>query len=449
VAGAHAKRSPSGSPAWTLCLAKLNREAGIPDLRDKSEAEKGTICHDISARVLQGESWAIEATLGKNALVNDATGDVLYRMPSAGTVDGHTVDQNIVNSARAYTGFVQQLAIGGELAIEQPVPIDHITGEKGAKGTSDAIILFPERAPGTGAEVCVVDLKSGREPVFAKTAIDEALAAVTGQVVGSWMPNTQLVMYASGSVIKHMLWHNIKRVRLIIVQPPLDHVDEVVLTIDEFVWWVDWIRQRAELSKDPKAPATPGEKQCKYCRFAVNCPELKEFSIATALANFDSPGQTPVVRAVSSAEMPKIYGVLDLIEGWCQSMRHRMFMELNSGTLDERSGWKLVRGRLGNRYWTDEERAKALMEQAGTAHALMYGPPQLISPTTADGNFAKTNPKLWENLKAIVDRADGKLTVAPVSDERPAVRPAHDAISAFDLPANPPAGAAIDITGFF
>lgn len=457
MAGAHAKRSPSGSPAWTLCLAKLNREAGILDLSDKTAANRGTICHDISARVLQGDEWAIDAAAGKNAAVDEATGDVTYRMPDA--PGGYPVDQDIIDSARAYTRLVKDLAIGGQLEVEQRLSIEHITGEIGAKGTSDAVILFPDRrySPAfvsadqtRGAEICVTDLKSGREVVYAKVVIDQALSDVTGRPVGSLMPNTQLVMYASGAVRVHSMWHDITHVRLMIVQPPLDHVDEIVLTIAEFNWWVDWIKARAELSKDPNAPATPGEKQCKYCRFASQCPELRDFAINTALANFDEPGQVPATRAVTSSELPKIYGALDLIESWCSSMRHRMFMELNSGTLDERCGWKLVKGRKGNRYWTDRDEVRRKMEAAKLNRDEMYTAPELISPTTADGNLAKAKPDLWAELSKYIGQPDGKLTVAPTSDERPAVSPANNAIACFDTPAESgTAGPTVDLSGYF
>lgn len=422
MAGQHARRSPSGSPAWTLCPAKLNREAGIEDVGDKSAADRGTICHDLSARVLQGEGdHLIDTAAGKHALVEQDTGQVIYRGPSKPEPSVYEVDDDIVDSARRYVEFVRDLAKGGELMVEQRVSIEHITGEEGAKGTSDAVILYDE-------EICIADLKSGREVVYAKYAIDEAVAKITGKPVGSWMPNPQLVMYGEGARNEFVLWMrgDLKRVRMIICQPPLDHVDEYVLDIDEFMWWVEWISARAKLTLDPNAPAIPGEKQCKYCRAASTCSELAQAALNEALTDFDPP--TP--RDVELQDLPRVYGLLDMIEDWCKKIRGRMYLELTSGTLGAGCGWKLVQGRKGNRYFEDDNAAQVAMREAGIKEHEMWTK-KLIGPAKAEDILGKKSEG-FAKLKPLIKQDDGKFTVAPEYDERPAVESNKDAADAFN-----------------
>ena len=455
MAGQHARRSPSGSPAWTLCPAKLNREAGIPDVGDKTAADRGTICHDLSARVLNGEDWVLNAAAGKHALVEQDTGQVIYRGPSKPEPSVYEVDDDIIDSARRYVEFVRDLAKGGELMIEQKVEIGHITGEgrwvrdgetistdasdqyaealgatwMPATGTSDSVILFPD-------EICITDLKSGREVVYAKYAIDESVARITGKPVGSWMPNPQLVMYAEGARNKYWMWlEDIKRVRMIICQPPLDHVDEYVIDIDEFMWWVEWISERAKATLDPNAPAIPGEKQCKYCRAAATCSELADACMQEALDAFETIGQDDIVtaykpREIDLQELPRVYGLLDMIEDWCKKIRGRMYLELAAGTLGPGCGWKLVQGRKGNRYFEDESVAQVAMRDAGIKEHELWTK-KLIGPAKAEDILGKKSDA-FAKLKPLIRQDDGKFTVAPEYDERPAVESNKDAADAFD-----------------
>jgi hypothetical protein len=50
----------------------------------------------------------------------------------------------------------------------------------------------------------------------------------------------------------------------------------------------------------------------------------------------------------------------------------------------------------------------------------------IISPTDAEKLLAKDSPRRWTTLQKLISRAEGKPSVAPVSDKRPAIvmRPA-------------------------
>ena len=46
---------------------------------------------------------------------------------------------------------------------------------------------------------------------------------------------------------------------------------------------------------------------------------------------------------------------------------------------------------------------------------------KLISPTTAEKVLKDANPRKWSKLQPLIGRSDGKPSVAPASDKRPAL----------------------------
>lgn len=45
----------------------------------------------------------------------------------------------------------------------------------------------------------------------------------------------------------------------------------------------------------------------------------------------------------------------------------------------------------------------------------------VISPTTAEKRFSKEHPKQWKRLLGLITQSDGKPSVAPTADKRPAI----------------------------
>lgn len=68
----------------------------------------------------------------------------------------HVVTADMAEHVQTYIDHVRDLvdSTGGTLLIEERLPIDNITGEADAYGTSDVVILTDE-------EIIVVDLKYG------------------------------------------------------------------------------------------------------------------------------------------------------------------------------------------------------------------------------------------------------------------------------------------------
>jgi hypothetical protein len=259
------------------------------------------------------------------------------------------VDEEMIECVESYVAFVRELAIGGTLHVEQRLSIEHITGEPNAKGTSDSVILFP-------GEIAVADLKGGFGKVLAKKALREPMTLPNG-VVTHTKPNTQLVMYADAARVEHEFFHDFQRVRIIIVQPRLSHVDEHVMEIDEFIGWVEWIRQQAEATRGENPVAVPGEDQCQWCK-AFPCADVTELAMREALDDFED---TP--RVVPLHDLGRLKRLIPVFQQFCSWIDSRVRAELEAGR--EVDGFKLVEGDMGDRKWQDDRAAIEALDAFG------------------------------------------------------------------------------------
>ena len=108
-------------------------------------------------------------------------------------------------------------------------------------------------------------------------------------------------------------------------------------------------------------------------------------------------------------------GRVDLIEQWCRSIRAEVERRLVAG--EDVPGFKLVEGKRGNRAWKSHEIAQEAMA-AFLKRDEMFEE-KFISPTTAE-KLLKKNPDGLKVLDTLVERPEGKLSVAPAADKRPA-----------------------------
>jgi hypothetical protein len=83
-------------------------------------------------------------------------------------------------------------------------------------------------------------------------------------------------------------------------------------------------------------------------------------------------------------------------------------------------GWKLVEGRKGNRAWADEGAAEEMLKKSFRLRDDDMYTKKLISPTAAEKLLADT-PKRLARAMGLTTRAEGKPSVAPATDKRPAM----------------------------
>ncbi|HEP6278701.1 TPA: DUF2800 domain-containing protein [Burkholderia vietnamiensis] len=430
----HALLSPSSAYTWIECAASTAAQIGQPD--ESSEyADEGTAAHELAKWCLTADTDA-EQHIGTVIPVGTV---VIGRDEQSGkpiTEPRRTfeVDEEMAAYVQLYVDGVRERVealklTGAEvtLLVEQRLSIEHITGERGAKGTSDCVIIAVW--PDGRAEIEVRDLKYGRG------------VAVQAE------RNYQAMIYAEAAHEEHSAFYDFERINIVIHQPRVNEKPSEWATTpaDLHAWIRDTAKPAAErallyvdsVELAPLSPSdfNPGEKQCKFCKAKAVCPALAAHVEQTIGADFETlanvaaqPGNDGYLTGVEMLDNERlgvVYASLDLIDSWAKAVRGRIEHEL----LQARAvpGVKLVAGRRGARQWNEPEAAEALLKSMRLKQDQMYNF-KLISPTQADKLLSKESPRRWKKVEALIVQRDGRPSVAPDSDPRPAleIQPPED-----------------------
>lgn len=418
----HARKSPSGSARWTICHASVQREGQLPQVREhNAAADVGTIMHDLAEHCLRDENDGfLEVRRGKTRAEVQADGTVIYApIESKFCPGGHVVDDDMCDAVLRYVEFVRQMALGGDLYIEQRLSIEHITMEAGAKGTSDTVIDY-------GDEGCIIDLKGGYQRVMASYPFEGELfeygpseMKLRALLEEVRFPNTQLLMYAEAA--RNQFGQGWKRIRLIIAQPRLDHVDEYVLDVQDFEVWVQWIREQSLAAAQPNPRVVPSEKTCQWCK-VFPCAEAQQLALQTAIDDFeDKPRDVPT----DPFDLGRLKKLVPIVRMWADWVEAKVHAELEAGRAV--SGWKLVDGDMGDRKWAKPEGVQETLQSFGLKpeHYTVskIAGPAAIEKLVRRSARSKDRPlstEQWDKLQEFITREQGAPKVVPDSDPRPA-----------------------------
>lgn len=365
---AHAKLSASSSSRWLNCPGSVAACADLAN-RSSSNALEGSVAHALA-----------EYCLKAPANPYDLEGKVLPEYPD------FPIPSEMCRYISDYIDYIAE--IGGVQEYEVRIDYSHLV--KNGFGTADCVALV-------GTTLHVVDLKYGKG------------------VFVSAQENSQLRLYGLGALELYSGIYDVQNVVTHIFQPRIDNIDCEEIAANELIQYGEWVSERAKLTEQPNAERVAGDKQCQWCLAKGTCPELKRYTEEALLLSFDDLGEAPALQNLTDSDLSRILQAAPLIRTFLEAVYKEVEAKLIAG--EPFDGYKLVHGR-SSRKWDSSLDTEAELLQRFPAIADSMFERSLLSPAKLEKLLSKDER---ESLSQLIVKTQGKITIAPASDPRPAV----------------------------
>lgn len=223
--------------------------------------------------------------------------------------------------------------------------------------------------------------------------------------------NTQLSLYSLGALEIFDGIYDIDKVCVHIFQPRKSNVVSFMMDKADLYQWADTeLTEKAQLAYEGQGSFSCGE-WCRFCKAKAECRERAEANLALARYEFQSPA------LLDDEEIADILGKVDALTAWASDVKEYALQQAISGK--EWIGWKLVEGR-SNRKYTSEAAVATTVEGAG------FDPYErkVLGVTAMQKMLGKT--RFEELLAPYIEKPQGKPTLVPESDKRPAMNTAKN-----------------------
>lgn len=218
--------------------------------------------------------------------------------------------------------------------------------------------------------------------------------------------NPQLMCYALGALELFDKIYDIETVSMTIYQPRRDNVSTYELSKDGLYRWADEVlKPTAELAFAGDGSFLCGE-WCGFCKAKNDCRARAEANLALAQYEFKLP------PLLTNEEIEDILGRVDELVSWVNDIKEYALQQAISGK--EWTGWKLVEGRSNRKYVND-------MVVAGVVQKAGFDPYErkVLGVTAMQKMLGKS--RFDELLSSYIEKPQGKPTLVPESDKRPAM----------------------------
>lgn len=369
----HARISPSSLSRIMSCPASVKMSEGYPDTESPAALE-GTLAHEALEKcLLAGDD-------SDNAYLQEVIDYVIQRQ-----------DDGLQS-----------------LLVEQRVTPKMI-GRQDLYGTADIIVHDWDLE-----EVEVIDLKYGK--------------GVTVEVAN----NYQLIVYALGAV-SLLGADSVKKITVTIAQPRIEHPDgtirSVVFTMDELDKYAQEIKERLVLVDADEPTYGPSKSACHWCKAKRDCKERSSHNLKELGLSFGpvDASKLEAIDKITEDERVQILDNIDMIRAWMSDIEEGAVNQIKSGK--SVAGFKLVHGRANRRWIEDEDATKNALKSLGLK-VKDYTTSKLSTPAAVEKAVkGDLSPAKVTKLKALVEKPQGKLTLAHETDRRPA--------AIMTLPSNP------------
>lgn len=371
----HAKLSSSASKRWLGCPGSVKLSEHYPN-GSSIYADEGTIAHGMAEGMISKDDklvqkYEVEAAkfYGEHPELNGTFLEM--KMILQPYVD-YVFEEY---AAQVHEDVAAQLMTEERVDLTEYIP--------GGFGTSDVVILRQGR-------LHIIDLKYGKG------------------VSVSAEDNPQLKLYALGTLARFDMLYDIEDVVMTIYQPRLDNVStDTIKAKDLYAWGEEVIKPGAQLALSEDAPVHAGD-WCQFCPARYDCKERAR----DAMELQKYLGQ----MVLSPEEIAEILGKIDRLTKFAEDIKDSALTKALDG--EEIPGWKVVEGRSIRKYVGSEEEIVRQCEGAGYDQALLYER-KLLTITNMEKLMGKK--QFAEVLGAYVEKPEGKPTLAPESDKRPAI----------------------------
>lgn len=363
--GNHALLSASSSHRWLNCPPSARLCEGYDD-KGSNFAAEGSDAHSLC-------EFKLRKALGMEA--KDPTEDLSW------------YDAEMEESADGYAAFVMELVAEAKKTCSDPVVLieqrlDYSKYVQSGFGTGDCVLI----SDGT---LHIVDFKYGR-----------------GVLVEA-EDNPQMKLYALGALEIFDCLYDIDTVSMTIYQPRRANVSTFTLTRQELLDWAETVLvPTAELAYAGDGEYHCGE-WCQFCKAKADCRERARANMELARYEFRQP------PLLTDEEVEEILGKLDSLMDWASDIKDYALQAAISGK--HWSGYKLVEGRANRRY-TDENAVVAAVKAAGYDP---YDEPKLLGVTAMTTLLGRK--QFNDILGGLITKPQGKPTLVPESDKRPAM----------------------------
>lgn len=365
----HAVLSASSSERWLHCPPSARLCESYED-KGSDYAAEGTDAHEFC-------EYKLRKALGMEA--QDPTENLTW------------FNEEMSDCANGYAAYVleqveaaKQTCVDPVVLIEQRV--DFSRWVESGYGTADCIII----ADGT---LQIIDYKHGLG------------------VLVSAEENPQMQCYALGALELFDGIYDIDSVRMTIYQPRRDNVSTYELSKDELYRWADEVlKPTADLAFAGDGNFLCGE-WCGFCKAKHDCRARANANMELARYDFKLP------PLLTDEEVEEIISRFDDLVAWATDIKDYALQQAISGK--EWNGWKLVEGR-SNRKYTNETAVAVAVTDAG------FDPYErkVLGVTAMQKLLGKS--RFDELLAAYIEKPQGKPTLVPESDKRPAMNTAKN-----------------------
>jgi len=196
-----------------------------------------------------------------------------------------------------------------------------------------------------------------------------------------------------------------------IYQPRRDNVSTYEISKDELYRWADEVlKPTADLAFVGDGNFLCGE-WCGFCKAKHDCRARADGNMELARYDFKLP------PLMTDEEVEEILSRVDDFIAWASDIKDYALQQAISGK--EWNGWKLVEGR-SNRKYTNETAVAGAVTDAG------FDPYErkVLGVTAMQKLLGKS--RFEELLAAYIEKPQGKPTLVPESDKRPAMNTAKN-----------------------